>query len=65
MAARTRSLHTGREQYYRYLPPDIPTAAIRQFARRIAEKFDPDKIIVFGSFAYGKPTRGATWTCLW
>ncbi len=46
---------TGRELYYRYLPPNIPRAAIRRFARRIAERFDPDKIILFGSFAYGTP----------
>ncbi len=30
-------------------------AAIRRFARRIAERFQPDKIILFGSYAYGKP----------
>jgi uncharacterized protein len=29
--------------------------AIRRFARRIAERFKPDKIILFGSYAYGKP----------
>ena len=46
---------TGRELYYRYLPPNIPRAAIRRFARRIAEHFDPDTIILFGSFAYGTP----------
>ena len=46
---------TGRELYYRYLPPDIPRSAIRRFARRIAERFDPEKIILFGSFAYGTP----------
>jgi predicted nucleotidyltransferase len=54
MVARTRS-KTGRELYYRYLPPKIPLAAIRRFAHRIAERFDPDKIILFGSFAYGTP----------
>jgi predicted nucleotidyltransferase len=46
---------TGRELYYRYLPPDIPLAAIRRFARRIAKRFDPDKIVLFGSFAHGTP----------
>jgi predicted nucleotidyltransferase len=39
----------------RYLPPNIPMSAIRRFARRIAERFDPEKIILFGSFAYGTP----------
>src|SRR5207253_9462555 len=26
-------------------------------ARQIAERFQPDKIILFGSYAYGTPTR--------
>jgi uncharacterized protein len=42
-------------QPYRYASPDIPLTAIRRFARRIAERFQPDKIILFGSYAYGKP----------
>ena len=28
---------------------------IRDFARRVAERFHPDKIILFGSYAYGTP----------
>jgi uncharacterized protein len=54
MVAKSRT-KTGREKYYCYLPPNIPFSAIRRFARRIAEKFHPEKIILFGSFAYGKP----------
>jgi uncharacterized protein len=42
-------------QPYRYASPNIPLAAIRRFARRIAACFQPDKIILFGSYAYGKP----------
>src|SRR6266478_3284738 len=42
-------------QPYRYASPNIPVTAIRRFARRIAERFQPDKIILFGSYAYGKP----------
>jgi predicted nucleotidyltransferase len=42
-------------QPYRYPSPDIPLAAIRRFARRIAERFRPEKIILFGSYAYGTP----------
>src|SRR5689334_20108146 len=42
-------------QPYRYASPNIPLAAIRRFARRIANRFRPDKIILFGSYAYGKP----------
>lgn len=28
---------------------------IRRFAREVAERFRPDKIILFGSYAYGTP----------
>ena len=42
-------------QPYRYPSPNIPLAAIRRFARRIAERFRPEKIILFGSYAYGTP----------
>ena len=31
-------------------------AYIRKMCRRIAEEFKPEKIILFGSYAYGKPT---------
>ncbi len=30
---------------------------IRKFARQVAKKFNPQKIILFGSYAYGKPTE--------
>src|SRR6478672_3880221 len=33
----------------------VPVSAIRRFARRVAERFRPDKIILFGSYAYGTP----------
>jgi predicted nucleotidyltransferase len=42
-------------QPYRYASPNIPLSAIKRFARQIAAKFQPDKIILFGSYAYGKP----------
>src|SRR5207253_7892596 len=42
-------------QPYRYPSPNIPLSAIRRFARQIAERFRPDKIILFGSYAYGTP----------
>ena len=38
-----------------YRGADVPMRAIRRFARQVAERFDPDKIILFGSYAYGKP----------
>ncbi len=33
----------------------IPPREIRAVVKRIAEKFQPEKIILFGSYAYGKP----------
>jgi len=38
-----------------YRGADIPMRVIRDFARRVAERFQPDKIILFGSYAYGTP----------
>jgi predicted nucleotidyltransferase len=38
-----------------YSGADVPKAAIRRFAREVAERFQPEKIILFGSYAYGKP----------
>jgi len=34
----------------------IPMKTIHAIARHIAEKFEPEKIILFGSHAYGNPT---------
>src|SRR5438046_5610706 len=42
-------------QPYRYPSPNIPMSAIRRFARQIAERFHPEKIVLFGSYAYGTP----------
>src|SRR3989475_9084260 len=38
-----------------YHGPNIPMRVIRQYAREVAERFQPDKIILFGSYAYGTP----------
>ena len=35
----------------------VPMKDIRAFSRRIAERFKPRRIILFGSYAYGKPTE--------
>jgi predicted nucleotidyltransferase len=39
----------------RYYGAEITLAVIRRYARRVAERFQPDKIILFGSYAYGTP----------
>jgi predicted nucleotidyltransferase len=38
-----------------YRGADVPMRLIRRFARQVAERFQPDKIILFGSYAYGTP----------
>jgi predicted nucleotidyltransferase len=38
-----------------YRGPDVPKTVIRRFARDVAEQFHPEKIILFGSHAYGRP----------
>src|SRR6516164_6683493 len=38
-----------------YRGADVPMRVIRRFARQVAERFQPDKIILFGSYAYGTP----------
>src|SRR5947207_927925 len=39
-----------------YRAPNIPMRVIRRYARAIADEFHPDRIILFGSYAYGTPT---------
>jgi len=34
----------------------IPLAWIKAFVEEIVERFNPEKIILFGSYAYGRPT---------
>jgi predicted nucleotidyltransferase len=34
----------------------IPMRAIRSLARQIAQRYNPEQIILFGSYAYGKPS---------
>src|SRR5690242_5422388 len=38
-----------------YRGKDIPMRLIRRFARDVAARFHPDKVILFGSYAYGTP----------
>src|SRR5215471_17123896 len=35
----------------------VPRAVIRDYARQIAEQFQPDRIILFGSYGYGEPHK--------
>jgi uncharacterized protein len=38
-----------------YRGADIPRKLVRRFAHDVAERFQPKKIILFGSYAYGRP----------
>ena len=38
---------------------DVPMSVIRRYAREIADRFQPQKIILFGSYAYGTPHAGS------
>jgi predicted nucleotidyltransferase len=40
----------------RYYPHTVPMSAIRRYAQAITQKFDVEKVILFGSYAYGSPT---------
>jgi predicted nucleotidyltransferase len=51
----TKRSTEGKLPTRRYRSPNIPMAVIRRYARRIGERFRPDKIILFGSYAYGTP----------
>ena len=56
MAVKKRSITTDAAFRWEY-GKLIPRAVIRRYARQIAERFQPGKIILFGSYAYGKPHR--------
>ena len=42
-----------------YTGADVPMAVIRRYAREIADRFQPQKIVLFGSYAYGTPHAGS------
>jgi len=38
-----------------YFGTKVPMRVIRRYAQQVAERFQPDQIILFGSYAYGTP----------
>src|SRR5437762_574826 len=54
MASKRRTLSKAPPARW-YRGADIPMRLIRRFARQVAERFAPEKIILFGSYAYGTP----------
>jgi predicted nucleotidyltransferase len=55
--SKKRDTSSAEEPSRWYRGADIPMRVIRRFAREVAERFDPDKIILFGSYAYGTPNE--------
>jgi predicted nucleotidyltransferase len=49
----TTTTKADRTRWYR--GAGVPMVVIRRFAREVAEKYQPEKIILFGSYAYGQP----------
>jgi predicted nucleotidyltransferase len=54
MKPKGRTLENGWTSRW-YRGPDIPMRIIRRFAGKVAERFKPEKVILFGSYAYGTP----------
>src|SRR5207245_3530304 len=54
MKSKRRTVANGRRARW-YRGSSIPMRVIRRFANQVAERFQPEKIILFGSFAYGTP----------
>jgi predicted nucleotidyltransferase len=53
MSHKTKTPSTPEAIHWYHAP--VPHSVIRRFAREVAERFQPDKIILFGSHAYGEP----------
>jgi predicted nucleotidyltransferase len=39
----------------RYQSPNIPLSAICRYVRALVDRFQPERVILFGSYAYGTP----------
>jgi predicted nucleotidyltransferase len=57
--SKQRDTSSAQEPTRWYHGADIPLRVIRRYAREVAERFQPDKIILFGSYAYGTPQEGS------
>src|ERR1700682_3539433 len=55
MINKIRAITKAPTQTSFYCGADVPISVIRRFAHQVAERFGPDRIILFGSHAYGTP----------
>jgi uncharacterized protein len=57
----TTMVHKGKTQAMHPIPdwatlrPPVTDALLADITRRVVEKFQPDKVVLFGSYAYGTP----------
>lgn len=47
----------GKQIYPKILRPPVTRQLIKEITRRIVSKIKPEKVILFGSYAYGKPGK--------
>jgi len=55
LSVELHQVHSGATDLQAEPPKRVSMRAIRAVAQRIAEHFQPEKIILFGSYAYGHP----------
>src|SRR5438874_10848299 len=53
MSAKRHAARAAPSRWYRGAA--VPMRLIRHFARQVAQRFHPDRLILFGSYAYGTP----------
>ncbi|MFH1347809.1 MAG: nucleotidyltransferase domain-containing protein [Candidatus Margulisiibacteriota bacterium] len=46
-----------KKQENKIIKPPVNTKVLKEIAQRIVKKVRPEKIILFGSYAYGKPAK--------
>ena len=56
---RSRVAAKSSKNHYQTKSGHISMRAIKEITRRIGDQFDVEKIILFGSYAFGKPTAGS------
>jgi predicted nucleotidyltransferase len=57
--AKKRDALAGQQSQPWYRGDAVPLRVIRRYARAVAARFDPHRIILFGSHAYGSPDEGS------
>ncbi len=59
MANKNKPLRHQPKTHEWYSGAHIPMKLIRKFAHEVAQRFAPQRIVLFGSYAYGRPHAGS------